>query len=167
MRWAALVAVLAMSACSSKPSGPKMPDATLPFIGEGGTVTTKTFKMSSFRGKVLVLDVSATWCKPCRDTLPILQRVVAEAGDGVTLVSIFMDGHEQPTRARELVRELAPLAVLLADDGTYTEKLAVTEIPTLFVVDKDGVVVDKVEYDGTTDKLAGFLKDTIAAARAR
>ena len=165
MKWTLVMALLALAGCSKK-SGRELPDARLPFIGQGGLVTTKQYELSSFRGKVMVLDVWATWCPPCRDALPLIEKKLANLAGEVELVSVCIDGHEKPTEARQMIRELAPTTLLLADDGSYAQKLGVTDIPHVFVVDREGVVVGDQSYQGT-QRLERFLDETVSAARRR
>lgn len=153
-------------ACSKGPSGKRLPDARLPFIGEGGLVTSKHVELSSFRGKVMVVDLWATWCPPCREALPLVEQELAALGGEVASVSICTDGHDEPTLAREMVRELAPDTLLLADDGAYLETMKVTNIPYFIVVDRDGMIVAEHTYRGA-DAAKKFLAEAVAAARER
>jgi len=158
--------LVAVAACSSEPSGKPLPDARLPAIGMGGLVTNKFHDLSSFRGKVMVIDLWATWCPPCRVALPLVEQEVAPLKDEVVSVSICTDGREQPTRAREMVQELAPTTLLLADTGAYADAVKVTEIPAFIVVDREGRIVGEHSFKGEAEARA-FLGKALAAARER
>jgi thiol-disulfide isomerase/thioredoxin len=172
MRWAVVICTLA-AACSREPEPPAapardpLPDAALHMISDRGMVAADAQRLSSFRGKPVVLDVWATWCPPCREVLPLVEEEVGRLGDGeVELVSVCMDGIDKPAAARDMLRELAPRTALFADDGTYAEALGVTEIPHVVVVDRKGGIVGQLPYGGT-DKLRAFLATAVPAARAR
>jgi len=63
------------------------PDFNLPLI-EGGQL-----RLSSYRGKVVLLDFWATWCGPCRMIAPVLNEIAKEQGDAVRIVKVDVDNN--------------------------------------------------------------------------
>ncbi|HUS68205.1 MAG TPA: TlpA disulfide reductase family protein [Kofleriaceae bacterium] len=174
MRRTAGICILVAAACSSRPAekppaGKPLPDLALQPIGAGGAIPgidTPGTRLTSFQGKVTVIDVWATWCPPCREVLPLVEAEVARAGGEVALVSVCTDGYDEPARARAMASELSPRSLLLADDNSFVEAMGVQEIPHVIVVDRHGRIVGEQPYAGT-EVLRTFLAATLAAARAR
>lgn len=101
-------------------------------------------RLEDFKGKVVVMDFWATWCPPCRQQMPILQRIHEdEALKGkVQVLSINAD-EETPERARHVRRFLAAnqysMMTVWADWPTM-RAYNVESFPTLVIVDGQGVV---------------------------
>ena len=111
--------------------------------------TTK--KLSDLRGKVVVVNFWATWCAPCREEMPAMQRV-ARSTDAVFLaVDLLEDG----ARVRGFMESLAldRLMPLLDLDGAVTRKYAVLELPQTFFIDALGVI-RHIEHGGILDDAA-------------
>jgi len=91
------------------------------------------------RGKVLVIDVWASWCKPCRKGFPILNELARRRPD-VAFVAISIDEEEEAVRSF-LQQVPVDFPVAIDTTGALTEPpLGVARIPTVLVVDADGVV---------------------------
>ena len=122
--------------------GATAPAFTLPRIAGHGRIGPEQVSLSSLRGRAVVLDFWETWCRPCRESMPVIERVVARhAGDRVAFVSVCSDGTQRPAAARQMVDELAPSADLVADGGAVADRYGVGTIPHVVVVGRDGVVV--------------------------
>jgi len=104
----------------------------------------KPVKLSSFRGNsVVILDFWATWCPPCRMSMPILQKLQDSLGSrGLVVLSI--DQGEDPDIVRNFIKKNNyTLHVLLDPGGQAASAWGVRGLPTLFVIDKEGVVRDQ------------------------
>jgi thiol-disulfide isomerase/thioredoxin len=99
----------------------------------------KTLRLSSYRGKVVVVNFWATWCAPCREEMPALQRVAASEPD---LVVLEVDLMEPADKARSFLESLGldRLQPVLDSDGATTRRFGVLSLPSTFFVDKDGVI---------------------------
>jgi thiol-disulfide isomerase/thioredoxin len=90
---------------------------------------------------VVLLDVWATWCEPCRDALPLYQDLQREYGaKGLKVETINID--EDPKQISEFVKETkVSLPILLDPGGNFSQDtLKVTRMPTTFLVDRKGQV---------------------------
>ena len=97
------------------------------------------FALSSMRGKVVVINFWATWCKPCREEMPALQRTAASEADVVVLeVDLAEDG----AKVRSFVDSLGldRLEPLLDTDTKTALRYGAISLPTTFFVDRSGVV---------------------------
>ena len=99
----------------------------------------KTLRLSTYRGKVVVVNFWATWCLPCREEMPALQRVAASEPD---IVVLEVDLMEPRDKARSFLDSLGldRLQPVLDSDGATTRRFGVLTLPSTFFVDKDGVI---------------------------
>jgi len=115
--------------------GKPAPDITLDLL-EGGT-----FKLSDHKDKeVILLDFWATWCGPCRKAMPALKEVSDKYKEkGVLYYAV--DLRETPDKIRAyLEKEKLDIKVPLDKDGAVAKQYQVSGIPTMFIIDKKGVI---------------------------
>ena len=110
---------------------PTLLDIEVPLL-EGGS-----FSLAESRGKVLVLEFWATWCAPCWDTLPALQRLYeSEHERGLAVLAV--NAKESRHIALPAVREIG----LTMPIGEYTDEIdelfQVNTLPTMIVADRKG-----------------------------
>jgi thiol-disulfide isomerase/thioredoxin len=123
-------------------SGASAPDFALPRIGERGRIGPQNVSLSSLRGRVVIIDFWETWCHPCREAMPAIDRVAKQYGeDEVVFLSVCSDGTRRAAEARKLVDRLAPRAQLVADGGAVADRYGVSTIPHMVVIGRDGAVV--------------------------
>lgn len=143
MRRAVLLAVLVAAACA----GPRASSrATSPLVGKPVAVAAqdlagKEVRVEDARGKVRVVDFWATWCDPCRDQLPFLDRLAQQYGDaGLEVYAVSFD--EDRAEVEEfLAASPVSFAVLWEKGGgELPERLEVTRLPTTLLVDRAGVI---------------------------
>jgi thiol-disulfide isomerase/thioredoxin len=106
--------------------------------GQGRAVT-----LSDFHGKVVLLNVWATWCPPCRDEMPSLDRLQAKlGGPDFEVVALSID-EGGPFAVRSFYDELGleALAVYIDQTVRAADKLGTPGLPTTFLVDRQGRVV--------------------------
>ena len=99
----------------------------------------QTLRLSAYRGKVVVVNFWATWCPPCREEMPALQRVAASEPDVVVLEVDLM---EPGDKARSFLDSLGldRLQPVLDGDGATTRRFGVLSLPSTFFIDKTGVI---------------------------
>jgi tetratricopeptide (TPR) repeat protein/peroxiredoxin len=121
-------------------------------------------KLSSLRGKVVLLDFWATWCEPCRQQMPEFQRIHREFA-GKDVVVLALDVNEPlGTVAEYIDKEKFTFPVLLANGTGVMDHYGVHAYPTTFAIDKNGLVAD-VKVGGGSDS-ASRLQALIETARA-
>ncbi|GJQ32202.1 MAG: hypothetical protein HBSAPP04_10410 [Ignavibacteriaceae bacterium] len=129
---------------ASKPG--KAPDFALKNVKGGMDV-----KLSDYKGKVVILDFWATWCGPCRRGVPDLVELKNKYGENLEIIGISVD--QEDTKA-----EIAPFMaeykinypVVYADQSVVNAYGGIEAIPTSFIVDKEGNIVDS--HVGLVDK---------------
>jgi peroxiredoxin len=138
----AVAALLAWWALGEAPPpvdrGAQAPDFTLPRVGPG-----EPLSLASLRGQVVLLNVWATWCKPCEAELPAMQRLhEALAGQGFALVAVSVDADPEPVAA---FRERLGLGftLLLDPDQRVARAYQTFRFPESLLVGRDGSILER------------------------
>ncbi len=112
------------------------PDYALPLL-DGGTI-----HLAAVRGQAVFLNFWATWCVPCQNEMPLLQRLQDELSDTVRVIAVT-DPHLGQTeqQVREFLRRYRiTFSVALVEDETVYRYFDVAQIPLTIILDRDGVV---------------------------
>ncbi len=115
--------------------------------------------------RVRVIDFFATWCGPCRDSLPALERLRRRFGDRVEFITI--DEGDSGAEAAEFLRSLGVAAQLFLDrDGGAYRLLGVHRLPTTFIVDGRGIVrrINRGSGAGYEARMARWLTEIVGTA---
>ena len=107
--------------------------------------TGRPATIDDYRGKVVLLNIWATWCAPCRVEMPSMERLHEKlAGTDFRLVAVSVD-EEDSTVVNKFVRELGLTFEILHDrSGQIRRSYQTTGVPESFVIDRDGVIVKKI-----------------------
>ena len=145
-RWlaaAALVAAaLAGGACSNDAPlgtvrvGSIAPDYATRVLG-GDSVS-----LAGLRGKVVLLNVWATWCHPCRDEIPQLEALHQQfAKDGLVVAGVSVDNSGMDDGIRAFMRDFKmTYAVWLDPDERVSARFLTIGVPETFLIDRAGIV---------------------------
>lgn len=118
--------------------------------------------LAAYRGRVVVMNLWASWCPPCRAEMPDLQRLYAAYGArGVVVLGV--DQGESAQRVRAFAQSLRiHYPILLDDRQQYGRVYAALGLPTTILVDRGGVVVrgfdGPLSYEQMTAALAPLLR---------
>ncbi len=124
----------AMAAFLVHKSPKVLPEIT--FVGEGGT----PHKLSDWKGRVILVNIWATWCAPCRKEMPALDRLKAALGGpafDVLAISIDRSGLDKPRRFLEQVK-VKHLALYNDKTGKTASLLKAFGIPSTLLIDRQG-----------------------------
>jgi cytochrome c biogenesis protein CcmG/thiol:disulfide interchange protein DsbE len=121
----------------------------------------KTVSLADFKGKVVVLDIWATWCPPCRAEIPHFIELQNEWKDkGVTVVGLSVDSTGAADVAK-FAKDHGMNYPIVMDTGTTASAYGADQgIPTTVVIDKNGNIV--ASHLGLTEK--SVFEDDIAKA---
>jgi thiol-disulfide isomerase/thioredoxin len=99
---------------------------------------------AAWKGKVVLLNFWATWCPPCRAEVPVLIDLATRYKDRVQIVGISLD--DGPEEVQQFIKETGiNYPVVMANREIISEYGGIPALPTLFVVNTDGNVVQKHE----------------------
>jgi peroxiredoxin len=115
---------------------------------EGVTIdgTHRERSLDDYRGKVVLLNVWATWCEPCRVEMPSIEKLHREFGPrGLAVVAVSVDDPGAEDRIRDFVKELGLTFEILHDPKQVTTRnYQITGYPETFVIARDGTIRKKL-----------------------
>lgn len=109
----------------------------------------KSYRLDDYRGKVVLVNFWATWCPPCREEMPSMQRL-KEKMAGQPFAMLGVNSGESTEDLEEFLKLVkVDFDLLLDSDSTATKHWKVFGLPTSFLIDRQG----KVRYTltGTTE----------------
>ncbi len=142
---AAGVAAAALAALLTSPSAPDpvgrgspAPAFRLPRLDGAGAVS-----LAELGGKVVLLNFWATWCKPCEDEMPAMQRLYRALGGGdFELLAVSVDDDPEDVRAFAERLELG-FPILLDPDEEVARAYQTYRYPETLLIGPDGLVVER------------------------
>jgi thiol-disulfide isomerase/thioredoxin len=148
-------------------SGPKSPAGAERRIPPSVGVAVRDFsladvdssqvKLSDYRGKAVLINFWATWCPPCKEEMPLLERY-AQKYNG-SLVVLGVNYLEQGEVVRSYRQENGVSFPLLLDpSGTVADLYYVRNFPTTFFVDADGILRGQHLGQLSEEMLVRYLK---------
>jgi len=162
-----LLTVLLLASCDNSTSvqqvspgglvGKEAPDFTLTDM-QGQQVS-----ISQFRGKVVILNFWATWCPPCREEMPSMEKLYRDHQDqGLVMLAVNVEENGKQLVSKFLQKTPYSFPILLDSENTAQNAYGVFRFPESFIIDRNGVVVEKIIggrdwLSGPTFKLINFL----------
>jgi cytochrome c biogenesis protein CcmG, thiol:disulfide interchange protein DsbE len=98
--------------------------------------------LAAQRGKVVLLNVWATWCHPCRDEIPELRQIHARYRErGLELIGVSVDGDGSDDAIRDFMREFQMTYPVWRDPAErVSAQFLVLGVPATFLIDREGVL---------------------------
>jgi thiol-disulfide isomerase/thioredoxin len=120
------------------------------------TMSGDSLSLVSMRGKVVLLDFWATWCKPCVKSMPELDAIYRDYQKlGLVVVGVSVDqGKDREKKVKKFL-DKKPVGYPIVVDGDSNaswEAFNVAALPTLYLIDRDGSIVDR--WTGVVDMTA-------------
>ena len=101
----------------------------------------KSVTVSSYRGQVLLLDVWASWCGPCKQELPMLDDIAARLRPrGVEVLAVSVD--QERDNVVKFLGSRGRWALTIAHDprGEIADRLQPEKMPTSYIIDREGII---------------------------
>jgi thiol-disulfide isomerase/thioredoxin len=136
-----------------------------PLVVAGRTTTGKSHSTADWKGKVVLVDFWATWCGPCNAEIPRVKELYKTYHDkGLEIVGVDCDSDDDTVNAFIKDKEM-PWTQLREESQSeepwhpLAKQWGVAGIPTMFLLDKKGIVRDVDARDGTDSKIAKLLAE--------
>ncbi|HTN41757.1 MAG TPA: TlpA disulfide reductase family protein [Asticcacaulis sp.] len=112
----------------------------------------KPVKLSDFKGQVVVLNVWATWCAPCRFEMPTLAKLQEHyAGKGVKVLPLSVDTEDKFADVKSFMDVQQPLDVYADQEFQAPSKYKITGMPGTLILDKQGRQVARLDGEAKWD----------------
>ena len=147
-----------LSGTSQLQKGKPAPDFSLPNL-DGSMVS-----LADYKGKVVLLNIWATWCPPCVEEMPSMEKLhqaLKEEAFEIVAVSIDASGLKAVRPFMEKYKLSFPA---LIDPGGTTQSLyRTTGVPESIIIDKNGIVVEKIigQRDWGSSEVMQYFRDLI------
>lgn len=132
---------LAIAACSREPRATALVGDAAPTYGatllSGDSVST-----SQLKGKVVLLNVWATWCAPCREEIPYLQALYDQhRAQGLEIVGVSVDARGQDESIKEFAKDFRMTYPIWRDPDERVQSLYMAlGVPASYLIDREGVL---------------------------
>ncbi len=138
--------------------GSRAPDFTL------NDVLGNKVSLSSFRGRVTILNFWATWCGPCKAEMPSLNNLYLEFRNrGLAVVAVSIDTTEKPVLS--YISQTKPAFPILMDKNkeVYFDDYAGMGLPETFIIDRKGMLIEKImgEQEWDSPKMKEKILDLL------
>ena len=141
--------------------GSKAPDIAAQTID--GTKRTKT--LADYKGKIVIVNLWATWCEPCRDEMPSMEKLYREFGpQGLEIVAVSVDNPGSEETIRAFAKELGLTFEILHDPAKeVARRYQVTGYPESFVIGREGIIRRKVfaAADWSSDANRALIRELL------
>ncbi|MBI5874920.1 MAG: TlpA family protein disulfide reductase [Deltaproteobacteria bacterium] len=121
--------------------GKTAPDFALPDL------KGKMVKLSDYKGKVVFVNFWATWCKPCEEEMPSMQKMyeaLKKQYQNFELLAVSIDSKEPDVVEAFAKKHEVTFPVLHDKKGKIKEMYKTTGVPETFIVDQNGIIAEKV-----------------------
>lgn len=124
-----------------------------------------TVELSGFRGKLVVLNLWATWCEPCLREMPSLERLLSRLGDRIAILAVSEDrGGNKVVEPFIAKLGLKSIRIFLDPKSVVGHVFEVRGLPTSLLIDREGKVLGRVEggADWDSPKMLEVLEPLLA-----
>ncbi len=143
----------------SRPARPNPGQAApnFSFPGLDGKIVT----LADYRGKVVLLNIWATWCPSCVEEMPSLEKLHRElGGTSFTLLAASIDQQGANAVLPFMRNHRLTFPALLADEDLVQRLYGITGVPESFIIDKEGIIAKVVigPVDWAAPEMVSYLR---------
>ncbi len=151
-------------------NAPAAATATGPMLGQGKPAhdfslndpSGRSVRLSDLRGKVVLVNLWATWCPPCQAEMPDLAAVYqAHSNEGLVILGVD-DSELSETVTGFLARNPLPYPVLLDPDSRVARAYGVDYLPVSFLIDRNGILRTTLAGQSSRSRLESAVKPLLA-----
>jgi len=115
------------------------PNFTLP--GLDGKIVS----LADYRGKVILLNIWATWCPPCVEEMPSMERLYQRLkGDGFEILAVSIDATGAEDVRPFMKKHKLSFTALIGSKAVMQRLYQTTGVPESYIIDQNGMIVDKI-----------------------
>jgi thiol-disulfide isomerase/thioredoxin/outer membrane lipoprotein-sorting protein len=140
-------------AVTSKPDLAGKPAPAFEVKSLGG----ETFSLAALKGKTVLLDFWATWCGPCRKSMPALEKISSEFKNSDLVILGMNTGEDREVVEEFLKKTPLEYPVVFSGDSGVLESYGVTAFPTFILIGRDGKVIANEVGFGGEDQLRQMI----------
>jgi cytochrome c biogenesis protein CcmG, thiol:disulfide interchange protein DsbE len=135
-----LLSLIVLGACGGAQSGGSRDSAEHPLIGAAAPAfELPGASLAAVSGKVVIVDLWATWCKPCRQSFPFYQRLVDQHAGEVVVLALSID--DEPDEIESFARRSGARFAVAWDEGkAVARRYRPPSLPTSYLIDRRGIV---------------------------
>jgi len=138
--------------------GRQMPVFNLPSLHTADSITTS----ESLKGRVVLISFSASWCRSCLEEIPLLKKMQTMFGaEDFVVVAMAID-YENIAGIKNLIqKQKINYQVLLTDEATKQNFGGIVVLPTMFLVNREGLLLKKYFGHTERDSLVEDIRQTL------
>ncbi len=144
-------------------TGGEAPAFTLPILhGE-------SISLSEYRGKLVLINFWATWCPPCVEEMPSMEKLYKRM-KGKPFEILAISTIESESAVKEFVEKNGfSFSILLDKDGGVAEKYGVFSLPETYILDKDGKVIENIKgpFQWDTEKAIEYFNSLLEKKKGK
>ncbi len=135
------------------------------------TLDGDTLSLAALQGEAVLLNIWATWCGPCREEMPGLQRLHEELGEqGLRVVGVSIDSRAASRDVRDFLSSYGISFTILHDpEERVTRAFRTTGVPETFLIDREGKIVRRWIglFDPTSAETRASVNQALAPSDGR
>ena len=121
-------------------------------------INNKKISLTDYRGKYVLISFLASWCGPCLEEIPLLQKLKKEYLDELQIISVSYD--TDTSAFNKAIKKYKMNWINIIDDDNLISKYGKTAIPALYFLDPKGKVIFN-SFEVNRNELSSIIKKTI------
>ncbi len=138
--------------------GAEAPDFSLPDLNG------KMVRLADKKGKVIFLNIWATWCPPCVEEMPSMEKLHQQLkGEDFEILAVSLDKNGAEAVLPFMKKHKLSFTALIDSEETLKYKYQTTGVPETFIIDQNGIIIEKVigPRDWAAPEVIGYFRKLI------